>query len=105
MIHTLAIYLALIGSFFGAFGLLTLKLGLRKGSLRHLVLPGLAFLIGLVFGISALKYGELSVVYPITALSYVWTRILSKNVLNEKVVKKELIGILLIMLGVDLIVR
>jgi uncharacterized membrane protein len=53
--------------------------------------------------IPALKGGELSVLYPLVALTYVWVSLLSVKFLNEKMNKMKWIGILLILFGVTLI--
>lgn len=53
--------------------------------------------------ITALKYGELSVLYPIFALSYIWVNLLSANYLGEALNLFKWIGIGFILLGVWLI--
>lgn len=61
------------------------------------------------FGISAilfvigLRYGELSVLYPLTSLSYIWACLLSIKFLNEKMNKHKWLGIACIVIGVMLI--
>ena len=51
----------------------------------------------------ALKLEDLSVLYPMTALSYVWATIGAKKFFNEKITKNKIIGIALIILGVVVI--
>ena len=48
----------------------------------------------------ALRYGELSVLYPIIALTYVWVSILSVTMLGETLNAFKLIGLVLIVAGV-----
>ena len=63
------------------------------------------FLYGLsvpVF-VFALKFGELSTLYPMVGLSYIWTSLLSIKFLKEKMKDIKWFGIISILLGVALI--
>ena len=53
----------------------------------------------------ALRYGELSVLYPIIALTYVWVTILSVGFLGETVNAFKLMGLVFIVLGVAVLGR
>ena len=53
--------------------------------------------------IIALKGGELSVLYPIIATSYVWVSLLSGYFFNESITPLKWLGILSIVIGVSLI--
>jgi uncharacterized membrane protein len=48
----------------------------------------------------ALKDGELSLLYPVIALTYVWVTILSFLIFHDQINQWKLAGILLIMCGV-----
>jgi multidrug transporter EmrE-like cation transporter len=48
----------------------------------------------------ALRYGELSVLYPIIALTYVWVSILSVVLLGETMNAFKIAGLSLIVVGV-----
>lgn len=48
----------------------------------------------------ALRYGELSVLYPIIALTYVWVSILSVTMLGETLNIFKVVGLVLIVAGV-----
>lgn len=50
--------------------------------------------------IAALKYGELSILYPIIALTYVWVTILSVLIYAETVSFVKLVGLTSIVCGV-----
>jgi drug/metabolite transporter (DMT)-like permease len=65
------------------------------------------FLYGLaaVIFIVALKGGELSVLYPIIATSYIWVSLLSGYYFNETITLLKWLGILSIVVGVSLIGR
>jgi len=64
-----------------------------------LFLYGFATIISLF----ALKAGELSVLYPIVALQYVWTNFLSMKYLREKITLMKWAGIAMIIIGVAMI--
>jgi drug/metabolite transporter (DMT)-like permease len=59
--------------------------------------------IGLVLLVKALKYGELSFVYPFISLSFVWVGLLSYFLIGESITLIKWIAILVIVLGVSLI--
>ncbi len=59
----------------------------------------LVFVGGMLF-IIALKYGELSILYPIVSLSFVWVAIFSHFVFDELLHVWQYSGIFLIILGV-----
>jgi drug/metabolite transporter (DMT)-like permease len=50
-----------------------------------------------VFG---LKHGELSVLYPIVSLGYIWTLLWSRLFFGEKLTKSKIAGLALILIGV-----
>lgn len=105
--------LVIIGTFIGAVGSLYLKKGSSTISLKileliqnyQLILGVILYLLSSVFFIAALKYGELSTLYPITSLSYIWISFLSIKFLKEKMNKYKWMGIFLIILGVIFLAR
>ena len=60
------------------------------------------FLATLIF-ITALRKGDLNVLYPITSLSYIWVAFLSVRFLKEKMNRFKWCGIFLIVFGVIII--
>lgn len=58
-----------------------------------------------VLMVAAFKYGELSILYPIISLSYVWVTILSLFILNEALNPFKVAGLLAVMLGVAVLGR
>ena len=48
----------------------------------------------------ALKFGDLSVLYPVAGLSYIWISIISMKYLGEKMNGYKWLGVSLIVLGV-----
>ena len=56
--------------------------------------------ISTILLVLALRYGELSVLYPIIALTYVWVSILSVGFLGETINVFKFLGLVFIVLGV-----
>lgn len=100
-----------IATLIGSVGALFLKYGANKLSrdLRKLVKNHDLFMGVLCYGVStvifivALRFGDLSVLYPITSLTYVWIALLSVKYLNEKMNFFKYAGIFSILVGVTLI--
>ena len=63
------------------------------------------YVIGMVIYLFLLKTYELSVVYPLTSISYIFTTLIAVFLLGEAVPVARWIGILLVMLGVGLIAK
>jgi len=99
--------LVVVASFIGSFGAVFLKSGserLRKG-LRHVVNPRVAlgvamYLLSTVFFIAALRNGELTVLYPLVSLGYVWTMLWSRIFFGEPFSRFKFVGLAMILLGV-----
>jgi drug/metabolite transporter (DMT)-like permease len=65
------------------------------------LIAGLAvYGLGAILMIIALKHGELSVLYPLISLSYVWVAILSVLLFHESMPAAKIAGICVIMAGV-----
>ena len=83
---------------------------LRPGFFNIIFNPGILagfvlYGIGAVILIICLKYGELSVVYPIIATSFIWVNIFSYIIFNETMNMMKWVGIIAIMFGVGFIGR
>jgi len=106
-----AIAMIIAATVLGAFGSIYLKKGagrlefsLKKllGN-RDLIIGFLLYGLSSLFFIVGLKGGELSVLYPLVALSYVWICILSIKLLKERMGFWKWLGVVLIVAGVGLI--
>tara|TARA_Y100000310_G_scaffold45638_1_gene42523 strand:+ start:276 stop:626 length:351 start_codon:yes stop_codon:yes gene_type:complete len=103
-----AVGLVILASIIGSLGPILLKIGTERGlgSIKKIITnyfiwSGLALYgIGTALFIPALKGGELSVLYPIVALTYVWVSLLSKKILKEEMNKFKWLGVFIIILGV-----
>ena len=96
--------------------LLTIGQLFWKQGVENIVLENIAsfFSISMIVGVTlygissllvlyALKHGELSVVYPILATSYVWVSLISPIVFHEPIKMTNLIGVVIILLGISLL--
>jgi drug/metabolite transporter (DMT)-like permease len=109
-----SVLLVLPASVIGSFGAVFLKMGagsLKIGagnlaqSLFSFLNPKLALGVALYVASSVLyamgiAHGELSVLFPIASLGYVWTLIWSRLFFKEPFTSQKLLGIGLILLGV-----
>jgi len=101
------IFFTLLASLVGAISASMLKNNLNKNevSYKGMFSWSIIYGIGSLIFIHALKFGELSLLYPITSMTYVFSFVLSTKVLNEKINKYRYLSIIFIILGVILIVR
>jgi len=106
-----AILLVLLCTFLTAAGQIFLKIGSVNLSFSILKLLGnlplitgfALYFLGAVILVIALKHGELSVLYPIIATSFVWVSFLSIIFLNEIMNAWKWAGVITIVLGMGLI--
>lgn len=98
--------LCLVMTVFGAFGGFFFKKAADSGTsiLKILLSPylyvgGVIYVISAVLNIIALKGLNYTVVLPITAITYVWTLVISYFILKEKLSGKKIAGVILIIVG------
>jgi len=102
-----SILLVLFASFLGSFGAVFLKWGagqisrnLKTILLNWRLAAGVAlYLISTVFYLLALKHGELSILFPMVSLGYVWTLLWSKLFFGEPFSQRKLAGLAMIFAG------
>ena len=107
----IAITLVIIGCLIGAFGAIYLKKGAKTFSLNiskliknyYIMLGVFLYGVSTIIYISALRLGNLSVLYPIVSTTYIFVSILSIKMLGEKMNTYRWIGVGAIILGVSLI--
>ncbi|MDZ7637662.1 MAG: EamA family transporter [Bryobacterales bacterium] len=108
---TSSVLLVLVASFIGSFGAVLLKAGSMrvKRGLRDMVLNPrillgcVTYVLSSFFFILAIRQGELSILYPMVALSYVWTMLWAKIFFDEPFTRNKFAGIALILTGVALL--
>ena len=106
-----AIILVISATLIGAFGPILLKKASAKRlsklsslATNYHLFGGVAlYALGTLLFIPALKGGDLSVLYPLVAVNYIWVSLLSVKFLGEVMNKFKWIGIALIIIGVAFI--
>ena len=105
-----AIGLVILASLFGGAGPVYLKKSTRTLRIHYSAIYNKDLIKGLLFFtvatpifIIALQGGEVSTLYPIASTSYIWTLILGHHILEEKITRKKITGITLIMIGVAML--
>jgi drug/metabolite transporter (DMT)-like permease len=105
-----SILLVLAASCIGSVGAVFLKMGAKHlsrgiwGALNWELAAGVALFLGSsVPFIMALKHGELSVLYPMVSLSYVWTMVWSRMFFQEPVTRAKVGALVVILVGITFI--
>ena len=89
----------------GAVGQLFFKLGSKPLSPIKLLIGLVLYSLATLLYIYMLRFGELSVLYPVISLSYILVMILSVVFLAESFTYLKLVGTSIIIFGVFLIVK
>jgi multidrug transporter EmrE-like cation transporter len=102
-----SILLVLIASLIGSFGAVFLKMGAEplKNGLKNIVNWKLATGVALFLGSSVpfvmgLRHGELSVLYPMVSLGYVWTMVWSRIFFHEPITRAKIGALAMILTGI-----
>ena len=106
-----SVILVLFGSFIGSFGAVFLKLGAEhmKGSLARLLTnywlaTGIVlYLLSSVFYMMGVSQGELTVLYPMVSLGYIWAIVWARLFFKEPFTIPKIGGLVMIIFGVALI--
>ena len=103
-----SILLVFLASFIGSFGAVFLKFG--AGRLHRdlktvlynwrLALGVALYLLSFVFYYLGVREGELSVLYPMVSLGYIWTLVWSRLFFKEPISKRKVAGLSLIITGI-----
>jgi len=109
VVNFLALAIIFVGSFIGAVGTAVIKKGTNKYSFSKLLFSielwnGLSlYVFSTLFYLVVLSMEQLSVVYPLVSLTYVWTTIFSVKYLGEKMNKWKYFALMGIVFGIILI--
>jgi drug/metabolite transporter (DMT)-like permease len=106
-----SIILIIIGTFFTSIGQILLKKSsttivrsIKVNLTNYILLLGVGvYFISMLFNIYALKGAELTVLVPITSLSYVWTILLSLFIFKESMNKYKWVGLFVVLFGIVII--
>ena len=101
----------MLGSVIGSLGAAGLKAGAQRLELNFRSLAtnwrlavGLGlYLLSTVFFLLGLAKGELSVLYPMVSVGYIWTMLWSKLFFEEPITRWKIGGLALILAGVTLL--
>jgi len=113
MDKSFAIILIVFSTFVATAGSYYLKKGATKFNFNildqlnnHKLFFGVVFyILSTLIYLSVLRNHNLSLIYPITSLQYVWISFTSAKYLDEEISKYRLVGITLIIIGVYLVAR
>lgn len=91
----------------GALGAFFFKQGAQKtnGLISIFIQPkiyvgGVFYVLSALLNIYLLRYLDYSVLYPMTAMTYVWSALLAKYCLGERITANKMVGIGAICVGV-----
>lgn len=101
------IFVVIFATVFAAFAAVFLKkssdnlaFNLKFFFSKTLILSLVLYGISTIFYFIALKFGELSILYPMVASVYIWICLLSRKMLGENMNFLKWVGIAFIILGV-----
>jgi drug/metabolite transporter (DMT)-like permease len=105
---TSSILLVMLASFIGSFGAVFLKSGATKLHMDwrtvvynwHLAAGVAAFLLSSIFFVMGVRHGELTLLYPMGSLGYIWTLLWSRIFFGEPFTRNKFIGLGMILLGI-----
>lgn len=107
MSFIITILVMVLSTLFGAVGSVLFKLVLNKSKNFSKIFSDFTLYLGIfLFGLGFIVYlfllrqNDVTYLFPITSLTYVWTSIFSVVLLNEKMNRRKLIGISLIVIGI-----
>ena len=110
--NTIALIVMIVITWISAYASLFLKKGSLKFSRNNLLgiinmnitIGIFLYLIGTISYLLLLKGNELSTIYPLSALTYIWVLFISSYHLSEELNKFKILGMSLIIFGVLFIV-
>ncbi|WP_370456017.1 EamA family transporter [Planomicrobium sp. YIM 101495] len=76
----------------------------RRAVIIRLLLGVGLYGLGAILNIIALQYLPYTTVFPLTAITYIWTMLLSFWLLKERIGMRKIIGVLLILSGAFVLV-
>lgn len=100
--------LVLIASFIGSFGAVMLKSGAQRLSrgwqsilFNYHLAAGIAlFVLSSAFYMLGVRNGELTILYPMVSLGYIWTLFWSRIFFGEPLTRSKFAGLALILVGI-----
>jgi len=106
LVVALCALIAAVGQIFFKLGSKTLTFNILTWLINWKLIIGLVlYAFATVLFVFSLKFGNLSTLYPIIAMSYIWVAVFSVVFLGETFTLFRWIGILFILIGIGVIVR
>jgi len=105
----LPLLVLIVGTWIGAFGMFYIKQGSRTFSVRTVlqnkkfIIGGTLYVISIPLYLIVLRFLPVSVAYPMTSMTYIWSAFLATRFLNEHVTRIRWMGIAFIILGIMLV--
>jgi multidrug transporter EmrE-like cation transporter len=100
----LVVTASVIGSFgavFLKFGALNLELTVMGMARNWRLMVGIAlYLLSSAFFMAGIRNGELTILYPMVSLGYIWTMIWSRIVFKEPITQFKVMGLGMIVAGI-----
>lgn len=104
LVMVICTLLTTVAQFLWKFGVLKVNTTNFLSFLNPIILGGfILYGLGSILVLYALKNGELSVLYPILATSYVWVSLFSPYFFSESINFTRWLGVIIIVLGVILL--
>lgn len=101
------VFFAVVMSFLGAMGAYFFKKAATRTArlialfaCREFYFGALFYAIGLILNIWLMEYIQYSILYPMSAVTYIWTAVISCKLLGEQMSRKKLAGLIAIVIGV-----
>lgn len=66
---------------------------------------GILYAAGAILNVLLLRWMDYTVLYPMGAITYVWSLVISNRFLGERITRKKIAGIALIFFGVVMLTR
>lgn len=101
MINNIEIVMIIIMTWFGALGGLFFKKSSSEKSKinKYLFCGGVFYCLGALLNIILLKYVPLTIIFPCNALTYIWTTLIGRFIFKETITKYNILGLMLIVIG------
>lgn len=100
--------LVLLASFIGSFGAVFLKSGAKRLHRQwqtllfnwRLAAGVVCFVLSSIFFVMGVRTGELTVLYPMVSLGYIWTLLWSRIFFGEPFTRNKFLGVGMILAGI-----
>jgi len=103
MLYLLVLPMTFLGSLGAFFFKLSAANAVNLASLLknwRLYLGGTLYVGSALCNILLLRFLDFSILYPMTAVTYIWTLFLSNRLLEEEITKRKLIGVAMLCIGI-----